>query len=150
METEYGLAVRGRDKTRLGRGCNWTDRFLDVAAQCLPHLPSADGGGLFLSNGARFYMDCRHPEMTTPECANPWDVVRYMHAGERMVTAVAEGLRLAIRTAEVLVFKTNVDTAAPEPLGVAPSFLHRAIQPPSCSKSFRTWSAASSTQVVVA
>ena len=53
METEYGLAVRGRDKTRLSRAFNWAERFLDVAAQCLPHLPSADGGGLFLPNGAR-------------------------------------------------------------------------------------------------
>ena len=110
METEYGLAVRGRDKSRLGRGCSWTDRFIDVAAQCLPHLPSTDGGGLFLPNGARFYMDCGHPEMTTPECANPWDVVRYMHAGERILTTVAEELKARDSgIADVLVFKTNVD-----------------------------------------
>ena len=57
--------------------------------------PSGEGGGIFLENGARFYVDCTHPEMTTPECANPWDVVRYMQAGERMLTAVAEEMTAA-------------------------------------------------------
>src|SRR4029077_19689133 len=126
METEYGLAVRGRDKQRLGRAFNWADRFIDVASQCLPHLPSTDGGGIFLPNGARFYMDCSHPEMTTPECANPWDVVRYMHAGERMLIAIAEEmLRREPSLAEILLFKTNVDhSGSGATWGCHTSFMH--------------------------
>ena len=76
-----------------GRNGGWTDRFFHLASNCLPNLPAAGCGGIFLANGARFYMDCGHPEMTTPECANPWDVVRYMHAGERALLRVAEELK---------------------------------------------------------
>jgi len=73
-------------------------------------LPAAGCNG-FSRECARFYMDCGHPEMTTPECANPWDVVRYMHAGERGLAARGGGVE-AQRTAQgrrFMVFKTNVD-----------------------------------------
>src|SRR5208283_3660451 len=78
-------------------------------------------------NGARFYVDCSHPEMTTPECSNPWDVVRYMHAGERMLTSVAEEMmRREPALAEVLLFKTNVDhSGSGATWGCHTSFMHR-------------------------
>src|ERR1019366_8379605 len=81
MEIVYGCTPRSRDPARPTRFGDWADRFMTAARERLPHLPSAEGGGIFLENGARFYLDCSHPEMTTPECANPWDVVRYMQAG---------------------------------------------------------------------
>jgi proteasome accessory factor A len=110
MEIEYGYAARCRDGARPGRGRDWVDRFMKIACDRLPHLPSGEGGGIFLENGARFYVDCAHPEMTTPECSNPWDLVRYMHAGERMLTAVAEEMmKREPVLAEVLLLKTNVD-----------------------------------------
>ena len=110
MEIEYGCTPRSRDPARPTRFGDWADRFMTAARERLPHLPSAEGGGIFLENGARFYLDCSHPEMTTPECANPWDVVRYMQAGERMLTSIAEDLqRREPALAEVLLFKTNVD-----------------------------------------
>lgn len=128
METEYGLAVRSRDRTGAAQDPNWIDRFMQIATECLPHLPAADGSGFYLPNGARFYMDCGHPEMTTPECANPWDVVRYMHAGERMLSSVAQQLKAReAGVSEVLVFKTNVDhSGAGGTWGCHTSFLHRA------------------------
>ena len=67
MEIEYGCAPRGRDHSRPIRIRDWADRFMTAARERLPHLPSMDGGGIFLENGARFYVDCSHPEMTTPE-----------------------------------------------------------------------------------
>src|SRR5271157_1543488 len=77
MEIEYGFAVCNAAGKR-ARATEWAERFYRLATRCLPNLPAAGCGGMFLENGARFYMDCGHPEMTTPECANPWDVVRYM------------------------------------------------------------------------
>jgi hypothetical protein len=110
MEIEYGCAVRCRDNARPNRDRDWVDRFMNIARDRLPHLPSMEGGGICLENGARFYVDCSHPEMTTPECSNPWDVVRYMQAGERMLADVAgEMMRRDPALAEVLLFKTNVD-----------------------------------------
>lgn len=128
METEYGFAVRDREAARPGRNRDWADRFMTAARDCLPHLPAMDGGGIFLPNGARFYIDSGHPEMTTPECANPWDVVRYMHAGERLLSTVAGDLkRREPSAAEVLLFKTNVDHGGSGATwGCHTSFLHRA------------------------
>src|ERR1700722_6475478 len=100
MEIEYGFSVRNRDAVR---SFDWLDYFMTVARKQLPHLPSMDGGGIFLENGARLYVDSSHPEMTTPECANPWDVVRYMQAGDKMLTSIAEEMK------NVMIFKTNVD-----------------------------------------
>jgi hypothetical protein len=56
--------------------------LMEIANQQLVRLRDLhSSGGLFLQNGSRFYTDCSHPEICTPECANPWDVVRYLQAG---------------------------------------------------------------------
>ena len=127
MEIEYGCAARCRDGARPSRGRDWMERFMKIAGEKLPHLPSMEGGGVFLENGARFYVDCSHPEMTTPECSNPWDVVRYMQAGERLLTTVAgELMRREPALAEVLLFKTNVDhSGSGATWGCHTSFMHR-------------------------
>ena len=92
METEYGFAVRTADGNR-SQARDWTDRFYHLATKCLPNLPAAGCDGIFLANGAWFYVDCGHPEFATPECANPWDVVRYLQAGERALLQVAGELK---------------------------------------------------------
>ena len=43
-----------------------------------------------LANGGRFYIDCKHPEMATPECPTPRDVVIWDSAGERIVYEAAQ------------------------------------------------------------
>jgi tetratricopeptide (TPR) repeat protein len=128
MEIEYGYALRGRDPAERIPMSDWADRFMTAARDRLPrHLPSMEGAGIFLENGARFYVDCSHPEMTTPECANPWDVVRYMQAGERLLTAIADEMkRRESALAEVLLFKTNVDhSGSGATWGCHTSFMHR-------------------------
>jgi proteasome accessory factor A len=126
MEIEYGCAARSRDAARPVRNRDWVGEFMRIACERLPHLPSMEGGGIFLENGARFYVDCSHPEMTTPECSNPWDVVRYMQAGEKMLTAVAEEMqRRQPSLAEVMIFKTNVDhSGSGATWGCHTSFMH--------------------------
>jgi proteasome accessory factor A len=99
-----------------------------AATRALPALPSCEGAGLFLENGARFYLDAgSHPEMTTPECLNPWDAVRYVKAGDRNLLRVREALLASDSgVREVLLFRTNVDAAGSgNTWGCHASFLHR-------------------------
>ena len=123
MEIEYGFSVFSRGSV-LSRA--WLDYFMAVARNQLRHLPSMDGSGIFLENAARLYVDSSHPEMTTPECSNPWDVVRYMHAGERVLTSIAEEMkRREPAIADVVLFKTNVDHGRQNATwGCHTSFMH--------------------------
>ena len=62
-----------------------------------------------LVNGARFYNDHTHPEYTTPECSNIFDLIAHDRAGERIV---AESARLRNRDLGedgVQLFKNNTD-----------------------------------------
>lgn len=74
----------------------------------------ANRDGMFLGNGARFYMDSGgHPEYATPECLSPMDVIRYDKGGERMleklaVIAEAEMHREGF-SGEIFICKNNVD-----------------------------------------
>ncbi len=55
-----------------------------------------------IANGARFYLDSLHPEMSTSECQNPRDVVIWDAAGERIVQTAAE------RASKDLGFKVSI------------------------------------------
>jgi len=93
-----------------------------------PALVGPGSGGMFLANGGRMYVDCgMHQEWCTPECANPWDVVRYLLAGEKLLAeAVAEALVKARRTGEAAFFRCNVDySGTGSTWGAHESILHR-------------------------
>jgi len=69
---------------------------------------------MFLSNGARFYLDTGdHPEYATPECRSAKQVLAYDKAGERLVEDL--GIRTERRLAadgnpgRVLICKNNID-----------------------------------------
>lgn len=125
IETEYAVSAtyqwgRAVDPSEI------VNRMLALARERLVHLPDA-GGGLYLGNGARFYLDYgNHPELTTPECTNPWDVVRYILAGERIMTGLAHEL-IHQDCVGVMVFKSNVDYASRwVTWGCHESYMHRA------------------------
>jgi len=63
-----------------------------------------------LTNGARYYVDHAHPELSTPECADPLELVRYDKAGEeilrRSMTAVG---RFLPEGQAIVVYKNNSD-----------------------------------------
>jgi len=127
VETEYAFAPLGKAGAPLrveALLCN----LLELVRGRLPSLRDAHGRGLFLANGARFYIDCGlHPEMTTPECANPWDVVRYVLAGERILARLAADLMVSDpEVSQILVFKCNVDYNGLTTWGCHESYLHRA------------------------
>lgn len=71
VETEYAIAGaaprRAIVREEILQGL--MERARDQLIQ-LPDLHSP--GGIYLDNGSRFYVDCgSHPEICTPECANP-------------------------------------------------------------------------------
>jgi proteasome accessory factor A len=109
VETEY--AVTGID--REGRPVNrplLVQKMLEVARRSYPHLLDGSGGGLFLANGARLYVDRgSHPEFATPECDDPRDVVRYIRAGEAMLLDLAKQAGDESGGMDVQVFRSNVD-----------------------------------------
>src|SRR5690349_12766177 len=74
VETEYALATADTRGVALER-LPLLDGLMRSARRRLVHLPDELGRGMFLESGGRFYPDCGgHPEMTTPECADPWQL----------------------------------------------------------------------------
>jgi proteasome accessory factor A len=125
IETEYavtGILSDGKvpDRAML------VGSLLDRASRHFASLPDFTGG-LFLGNGSRFYGDCgQHPEFATPECTNPWDVVRYVLAGEQILHQVATELEGEDPTLALKIFKCNVDySGARTTWGCHESYLHR-------------------------
>ena len=125
IETEYALSVI--PKSGSSRGNENAARELLELAKARPHVPGLRSSGLFLGNGSRFYVDCgAHPELATPECTNPWDAVRYVQAGERMLFGLTEQLaRSDRRIAQILLSKANVDYLSRSTWGCHESYLHR-------------------------
>ncbi len=125
IETEYALTGLDAGGKPINRDTVLA-QLMRLARERLPHLPDTTGRGVFLANGARFYIDVPdHPEFTTPECANPWDAVRYVQAGARILAGLAAHLR-GPRIAEVVILRSNVDySGTGSTWGTHESFQHR-------------------------
>lgn len=66
----------------------------------------------FLENSARFYLDCTHPEYSTPECLLPLDLVAHDKAGELAMMEALELFKQRNQTVKdklALIYKTNSD-----------------------------------------
>jgi proteasome accessory factor A len=133
METEYGIVIRGiaesnpvaassalinayvsersrrvgwdfEDETP-GRDARGFARDTSMPPEVETHLVNT-----VLTNGARYYVDHAHPEYSTPECANVYDVVRYDRAGEMIL---ADSVRFATALLgpgqSIVVLKNNSD-----------------------------------------
>lgn len=90
LETEYGLASideAGARPLNKEMAYDW----LRLAIKERHRALGDGGGGLFLENGARFYLDAgKHPELALPEVTDPREVVRYDRAGERLLARSAQ------------------------------------------------------------
>ncbi len=63
-----------------------------------------------LTNGARYYVDHAHPEMSTPECADARSVLLYDRAGELIAVRSMEAVRTLLGADEqIVVYKNNSD-----------------------------------------
>ncbi len=76
-----------------------------MAPEVETHLVNA-----VLTNGARYYVDHAHPELSSPECADPLSIVLYDRAAELILI---DSMRAASRTLpegeEIVVYKNNSD-----------------------------------------
>jgi len=76
-----------------------------LAPEVETHLVNA-----VLTNGARYYVDHAHPEISTPECRTALEVLRYDRAAEEIVRAsMVAAADLLPDGAEVLCHKNNSD-----------------------------------------
>ncbi|MGI8755018.1 MAG: depupylase/deamidase Dop [Acidimicrobiales bacterium] len=63
-----------------------------------------------LTNGARYYVDHAHPELSTPECADARSIVVWDRAGEEIVReSITAANRLLPEGQELIVHKNNSD-----------------------------------------
>jgi len=63
-----------------------------------------------LTNGARYYVDHAHPELSTPECADARSIVQYDRAAELIaVESMAAAMDRLPGTEEIVLYKNNSD-----------------------------------------
>ena len=63
-----------------------------------------------LTNGARYYVDHAHPELSTPECGDARSVVAFDRAAEMILQrSMAAALRVLPEGQEIVVYKNNSD-----------------------------------------
>ena len=109
IETEYGISPNPAGDPEVGMS-EIGQGLISLAKGKYPFLPAGRGHGLFLGNGARFYIDCgAHPEFCTPEVDNPWDVVCYTDAGAEFLHGLASELPRVQNGPAPRLFRCNVD-----------------------------------------
>ena len=126
IETEYGFTVLGHDGSPLSREYA-TASLMKTAREKLAYLPNDTGfRSIFLPSG-RLYIDSGlHPEFSIAEVTNPSDAVRYVLAGEQILSNLASELEKSQGVSEVLFFKCNIDySGAHTSWGCHESYLHK-------------------------
>ncbi|MEO5724758.1 MAG: depupylase/deamidase Dop [Ilumatobacteraceae bacterium] len=132
IETEYGILVRGADMNAVSASSLLINAYLAVTNRKITwdfeaEHPGNDARGFrvddllapdvethlvnaVLTNGARYYVDHAHPEVSTPECVNARDVVRFDRAAEEIVrVSMAAAASYLVPGAEILCHKNNSD-----------------------------------------
>ena len=133
METEYGIIIRGSaDPNPIAASSTLINAYVaelnrKVGWDFEDESPGRDARGFaregsmppevethlvnaVLTNGARYYVDHAHPEYSTPECANVYEVIRYDKAGELILADSIEAASRALPPGQSLVvLKNNSD-----------------------------------------
>jgi len=140
IETEYGILVRGGESNPIAASSILINAYVQELARrgeasgptrvgwdFEDEQPGNDARGYavsgaappevethlvnaVLTNGARYYVDHAHPELSTPECADPWTVVLYDRAAELILQRSMQAARsLLPEGQEVVVYKNNSD-----------------------------------------
>jgi proteasome accessory factor A len=133
IETEYGILLRGAAESNpiaassilinayvasLARKVAWdfedespgTDaRGFSVEGSSPPEVETHLVNTV-LTNGARYYVDHAHPEISTPECVDAREVVVWDRAAERVLVASMDAARSVLPPEqEIVVHKNNSD-----------------------------------------
>ncbi|MBI5088134.1 MAG: proteasome accessory factor PafA2 [Actinobacteria bacterium] len=137
IETEYGILVRGGDNNPVSASSLLINAYLNAHTRSRTasvgwdfedEQPGNDARGFslddalapdveathlvnaVLTNGARYYVDHAHPEVSTPECRDAAEVVVFDRAAEEIVRAsMLAAKQLLPDGAEILCHKNNSD-----------------------------------------
>jgi Pup amidohydrolase len=133
IETEYGIVVRGAGDNnpvtassllinayvaKLAGKVGWdfvdetpgNDARADWRELVFPPEVETHLVNAVLTNGARYYVDHAHPEISTPECLTAHDVVVWDRAGEEILLESMEAAGWHLPAGgELVVYKNNSD-----------------------------------------
>jgi Pup amidohydrolase len=131
IETEYGIHHAGGDGNPVASSSLLVNAYVSDLARVgwdfEDESPGNDARGFaregamppeiethlvnaVLTNGARYYVDHAHPEFSTPECADPLEVVRYDRAGEEVLRRSMAATRRSLPEGQsIVVYKNNSD-----------------------------------------
>jgi len=140
IETEYGIIVRGGDSNPIAASSVLINAYVQDLARAgavtgaarvgwdfEDEHPGNDARGFsaegqmppevethlvnaVLTNGARYYVDHAHPELSTPECADPRSIVVYDRAAELILQrSMVAATALLPPGQEIVVYKNNSD-----------------------------------------
>lgn len=132
IETEYGIVVRGGDNNPVTASSLLINAYVNATSRKVDwdfedESPANDARGFnlddifppeietslvnaVLSNGARYYVDHAHPEISTPEVTTAAEAVRWDRAADEIVRAsMRYAAELLEPGAELVVYKNNSD-----------------------------------------
>ncbi len=140
VETEYGIIIRGGESNPIAASSVLINAYIQELARsgtasASPRTgwdfedehPGNDARGYsiegqfppevethlvnaVLTNGARYYVDHAHPELSTPECADPRSIVVFDRAAERILQRSMEAAAALLPDGqEIVVYKNNSD-----------------------------------------
>ena len=132
IETEYGIVVRGGDSNPVSASSLLINSYVSATSRKIgwdfeDETPANDARGFnlddvfapeietslvnaVLPNGARYYVDHAHPEISTPEVTNAAEAVCWDRAADEIVRASMEYARDVLQDgAELVVYKNNSD-----------------------------------------
>src|ERR1044071_3390845 len=94
-----------------------------LAPEVETHLVNA-----VLTNGARYYVDHAHPELSTPECADPRSIVVYDRAAEVILQrSMQASTAILPEGQELVVYKNNSDRKGTSSGPHENTLMHRAV-----------------------
>lgn len=135
IETEYGIVVRGGDNNPVSASSLLINAYVSATARKASgrigwdyedEQPTNDARGFslddvlapeiettlvnaVLTNGARYYVDHAHPEISIPEVTDALEAVRWDRAAEEIIRASMEHARPMLDGGEIVVHKNNSD-----------------------------------------
>ncbi len=132
IETEYGIAVRGGDNNPVSASSLLINAYVNATSKKVgwdfeDETPANDARGFdlddvfapeietslvnaVLPNGARYYVDHAHPEISIPEVTTALEAVRWDRAADEIVRASMGYARPLIDgDGELVVYKNNSD-----------------------------------------
>ncbi len=131
IETEYGIMVRGADLNPVNGSSILINSYVQEASRRIGwdfqnERPGNDARGwgvdsifpeveyqlvnAVLYNGARYYVDHAHPEISTPECRTPYEALVFDLAAEEIIRRSMDSVRRVLPSGDdIVLYKNNSD-----------------------------------------